>query len=45
MPIPVDKLEWMEDLLIKTGNLSGKVDFTKLIDPTLRVDALKLAGS
>jgi len=44
MPIPVDKLAWMQDLLIKTGNLPGTVDFTKLIDNSVRLDALKLAA-
>lgn len=44
MPIPVDKLAWMEDLLIKTGNLQTKIDFTSFVDDSLRRDALKLAG-
>jgi ABC-type nitrate/sulfonate/bicarbonate transport system substrate-binding protein len=32
MPIPTDKLEWMQDLLIKTGNLEKKADLKTLVD-------------
>ncbi|HTH97337.1 MAG TPA: ABC transporter substrate-binding protein [Stellaceae bacterium] len=40
MPIPVDRLAWMQDLLMKTGNLKVKQDLTKLVDNSARVEAL-----
>jgi NitT/TauT family transport system substrate-binding protein len=44
MPIPLDKLEWMQELLVKTGNLVKPIDLTKLVDDSLRTQALTLAG-
>ena len=42
MPIPLDKLSWMQDLLIRTGNMKTKNDFAKLVDAAPREAALKL---
>lgn len=42
MPIPVEKLTWMRDLLIKTGNLTVPVEISKLIDEAPRKRALEL---
>jgi hypothetical protein len=42
MPIPVEKLTWMRDLLIKTGNLTVPVEIAKLIDEAPRKRALEL---
>jgi NitT/TauT family transport system substrate-binding protein len=42
MPIPLDKLAWMQDLLIRTGNMKTKNDFSKLVDGAPREAALKL---
>jgi hypothetical protein len=44
MPIPMDKLAWMRELLTKTGNLSKPLDLTKLTDDGPRAKALELAG-
>jgi NitT/TauT family transport system substrate-binding protein len=44
MPIPAGRLTWMQDLLIKTGNLDKPADIAKLIDGSVREKALALAG-
>lgn len=44
MPIPVDRLTWMRDLLVKTGNLDKPSDIAKLVDGSVREKALALAG-
>ena len=44
MPIPMDKLAWMRELLTKTGNLTKPLDLAKLIDDGPRTKALELAG-
>jgi NitT/TauT family transport system substrate-binding protein len=44
MPIPQQKLAWMQDLFIKTGNLNKPVDLAKFIDASVRDKALALAG-
>jgi hypothetical protein len=42
--IPMDKLNWMQEELVKTGNLQKAGDLTRIIDPTLREKALELVG-
>jgi NitT/TauT family transport system substrate-binding protein len=42
MPIPMDKLAWMKELLAKTGNLTKPVDLAKLADGSAREKALAL---
>jgi NitT/TauT family transport system substrate-binding protein len=44
LPIPVDKLKWTEDLLVKTGNVTQPVDIAKVVDVGVRKKALALAG-
>jgi NitT/TauT family transport system substrate-binding protein len=44
MPIPMDKLAWMRELLTKTGNLTKPLDLAKLTDDGPRAKALELAG-
>ena len=44
MPLPIDKLTWMRDLLVRTGNLKTPVDVGKLVAPRPREAALKLIG-
>jgi len=44
MPIPMDKLTWMKELLTKTGNLTKPVDLAKLADGGPRERALELVG-
>lgn len=41
MAIPMNKLTWMRDLLVKTGNLTKPVDLEAFVDGSVRVDALK----
>lgn len=42
MPIPVEKLTWMRDLLIKTGNLTKPIEINTLVDEGPRKRALAL---
>jgi len=42
--IPMDKLDWMQNELVKTGNLQRPGDLTRIIDPSLRAKALELVG-
>ncbi len=42
--IPMEKLNWMQDELVKTGNLNRAGDLTKIVDPTLRTKALELVA-
>lgn len=42
MPIPLEKLAWMQNLLIKTGNLTQAVDIKTLVDEGPRAKALAL---
>jgi NitT/TauT family transport system substrate-binding protein len=39
MPLPLEKLQWMQDLLVRTGNLAKPYDLAKLADPSLRSEA------
>jgi NitT/TauT family transport system substrate-binding protein len=41
--IPVDKLAWMQQQLIKDGNLPHPVDLAKVTDGDIRIKALALA--
>jgi NitT/TauT family transport system substrate-binding protein len=43
MPIPMEKLAWMRDLLVKTGNLTKPLDLVKTTDGGPRAKALELA--
>jgi NitT/TauT family transport system substrate-binding protein len=42
MPIPTDDLAWMNEELVKVGNISKPDDLSKIIEPKPREDALKL---
>jgi ABC-type nitrate/sulfonate/bicarbonate transport system substrate-binding protein len=42
--LPLDKLKWMEDELIKAGNLKTPVDLAKFTDAEIRAAAEKRAG-
>jgi len=44
VPIPMDKLGWMQDQLLKTGNVRQPMDLSKLVAPEVRAKALELAG-
>jgi NitT/TauT family transport system substrate-binding protein len=43
VPIPMDKLTWMQDQLVKTGNVRQPMDLHKLVAPQVRAAALRLA--
>lgn len=42
MPIPVDKLDWMQNLLLKTNNLKTLNNLSALVDDSARTKALTL---
>jgi len=42
MPIPMNKLVWLRDLLVKTGNLTQPVDLDKFVDADIRAKALQI---
>ena len=44
IPIPMDKVAWMRELLTKTGNLTKPLDLAKFTDDEPRAKALELAG-
>ncbi len=44
LAIPLEKLDWMQNELVKTGNLDKAGDLAKLVDATLRAKALELTG-
>ena len=44
MPIPMDKLAWLQDQLIAAGNLTQTYDLGRIVDTGLRAEALKRAG-
>jgi NitT/TauT family transport system substrate-binding protein len=44
MPIPMEKLAWLQALLVKTKNLNEPYDLAKLTDPKPREAALKIDG-
>ena len=44
MPIPMDKIAWMQDLLVKSGDLSNPGDVQRMVDPVPRQQALELIG-
>jgi ABC-type nitrate/sulfonate/bicarbonate transport system substrate-binding protein len=42
--IPVEKIEWLQNLMIELGRMTSKVDINSLIDQSYREEALKLAN-
>jgi hypothetical protein len=45
VPIPMDKLAWMQEQLTMTGNVRQALDLAKLVDPESRTKGLALAGN
>jgi NitT/TauT family transport system substrate-binding protein len=45
MPVPMEKLAWMQDLLVHTGNLKAPYDLSRLVDTTIREKALAKLGN
>src|SRR6476646_684564 len=43
MPIPMNKLAWLRDLLVTTGNLTKPVDLDRFVDADVRTKALQIA--
>jgi NitT/TauT family transport system substrate-binding protein len=44
IPLPMDKIAWMQDQFVKNGTLPRAGDINKIVDLSLRVKALELAG-
>jgi NitT/TauT family transport system substrate-binding protein len=44
MPIPTDKIAWMQDLLVKSGDMAAPGDIARMVEPNLRTLALERAG-
>jgi NitT/TauT family transport system substrate-binding protein len=44
LPIPADKLNWMQQQLIKAGKLKEPIELAKITAPEYREKALKLVG-
>lgn len=44
LALPRDKLQWIEEQLVKSGNLPHPYDIAKMIDPGPREQALALTG-
>ena len=42
MPIPMNKLAWLRDLLVTTGNLTKPIDLDAFVDGDVRAKALQL---
>jgi NitT/TauT family transport system substrate-binding protein len=42
LPIPMDKISWLQDELLSLGKIKKKVDLDKLVDTRAREAALKL---
>src|SRR5262249_10380073 len=43
MPIPMNKLAWLRDLLVTTGNLTKPIDLNTFVDQDVRTKALQIA--
>ena len=44
MPIAMDKLEWLQEQLVKAGNLSQPFDVSRVVNGDIRAQALARAG-
>ncbi len=44
MKIPLDKIRWMQDQLVKDGSLPKPIDLAKVTDDSLRAKALARAA-
>ena len=42
--LPLDKLNWMQNELLKAGNLKAAIDLAKITAPDIRAEAAKRAG-
>ncbi|MBI3703974.1 MAG: ABC transporter substrate-binding protein [Rhizobiales bacterium] len=44
VPLPLDKLSWMQAELVKAGNLKTPIDLAKITDASIRAEAEKRVG-
>jgi len=44
MPIDMAKLSWLQEQLVKAGNLQQPYDLSRIVNPDIRQEALKRAG-
>jgi len=44
IPLPLDKLKWMQDELVKAGSLKTPIDLAKITAPDIRDEAAKRSG-
>ena len=44
LPIPADRIDWMQELFVKAGVIPKTVPVATLIDTSVQADAAKLAG-
>ena len=44
VPLPLDKLNWLQGELVKSGNLKTPIDLEKIVDKGVRDEAVKRAG-
>lgn len=44
LPIPIDRLSWLQDQLVASGSLNKAADIPKLVDGSLRAKALEMVG-
>jgi ABC-type nitrate/sulfonate/bicarbonate transport system substrate-binding protein len=44
MPIPMEKLDWMQNQLVKSGSLPKPIDMSKIVDGSIRAKALEVVG-
>ncbi len=42
--LPLDKIAWMQDLLVKSGDLARPGEVTAMVDPSVRAKALEMLG-
>ncbi len=45
LPIPVDRLAWLQDQLVASGSLDKASDISRAVDGSLREKALRLVGN
>jgi NitT/TauT family transport system substrate-binding protein len=44
LPIPIDKIAWMQDQLLAIGQIPAAGDVTKMVDTEIRAEAMKRLG-
>jgi NitT/TauT family transport system substrate-binding protein len=44
LPLPLDNIAWMQEQFVKAGILPKSIDPARMVDPTIREEALKLVG-